>query len=54
MNLETAKSRGHIDAALTDLAEAGRLCDLLVVCTPVDRIVDDVPQLPPARAAPAR
>jgi cyclohexadieny/prephenate dehydrogenase len=41
-NLETAKSRGHIDTAVTDLAKAARLCDLLVVCTPVDRIVEDV------------
>jgi cyclohexadieny/prephenate dehydrogenase len=41
-NLETAAARGHIDAAETDLAQAARQCDLVVVCTPVDRIVDDV------------
>jgi prephenate dehydrogenase len=41
-NLEMAAARGHIDVAETDLARAARQCDLLVVCTPVDHIVDDV------------
>jgi cyclohexadieny/prephenate dehydrogenase len=41
-NLETAAARGHIDLAETDLAKAARQCDLLVICTPVDHIVDDV------------
>jgi prephenate dehydrogenase len=41
-NLETAVARGHVDASETDLAQAARSCDLLVVCTPVDRIVPSV------------
>jgi prephenate dehydrogenase len=41
-NLATAISRGHVDVAETDLATAARHCDLLVVCTPVDRIVEDI------------
>jgi prephenate dehydrogenase len=41
-NLATALARGHIDRAETDLATAARQCDLVVVCTPVDRIVDEI------------
>jgi len=41
-NLQTATARGHIDVAETDLAAAARQCDLVVVCTPVDRIVEDI------------
>lgn len=47
-NLETASARGYVDLAVTELSECARQCDLIVVCTPVDRIVDDV-----ARAAAA-
>lgn len=43
-NLETALARGYVDAAETDLSKTVRSCDLVVVCTPVDRIVDDVRQ----------
>jgi cyclohexadieny/prephenate dehydrogenase len=42
VNLETATDRGYVDVAETDLAKAARQCDLLVICTPVDHIVDDV------------
>jgi cyclohexadieny/prephenate dehydrogenase len=41
-NLEIASARGYIDAAETDLANASRQCDLVVICTPVDQIVNDV------------
>jgi prephenate dehydrogenase len=41
-NLEIATARGYVDAAETDLANASRQCDLVVICTPVDRIVNDV------------
>lgn len=41
-NLQTAIARGFIDIAETDLAKAAGACDLVVVCTPVDQIVDDV------------
>ncbi len=39
--LEAARDAGLIDAPLTRL-DALRECSLVVVCTPVDRIVDDV------------
>jgi len=38
-NLQTAAARGHIDVAETDLEQAARQCELIIVCTPVDRIV---------------
>jgi prephenate dehydrogenase len=41
-NLEIATTRGYVDAAETDLANACRQCDLVVICTPVDQIVNDV------------
>jgi prephenate dehydrogenase len=41
-NLEIATARGYVDAAETDLANASRQCDLVVICTPVDQIVNDV------------
>jgi prephenate dehydrogenase len=41
-NLETALEKRLIDRAVSVLAEAAHECDLIVVCTPVDRIVDDV------------
>jgi prephenate dehydrogenase len=40
--LAEAKSRGLIDDATTDLAGAAAVADLLVFCTPVDRIVAGV------------
>lgn len=40
--LEEARRRGLIDRALTDLPEAAKSADLLVFCTPVDRIVAGV------------
>jgi prephenate dehydrogenase len=40
--LEAARSAGLIDACCTDIAAAARESQLVVVCTPVDRIVDDV------------
>jgi len=42
--LATAKSAGLIDEGFTDIAAAARQARLTVVCTPVDRIVDDVRQ----------
>jgi cyclohexadieny/prephenate dehydrogenase len=41
-NLETALEQKLVDRAESDLAKAAADCDLIVVCTPVDRIVDDV------------
>jgi prephenate dehydrogenase len=41
-NLETAFDRKLIDRAEADLAKAAAVCDLIVICTPVDRIVDDI------------
>src|SRR5205807_118147 len=41
-NLDAARELGYVDSAETDLSQAARLCDLLVVCTPVDRIVETV------------
>jgi cyclohexadieny/prephenate dehydrogenase len=41
-NLETALERRLIDRAESDLAKAAAGCDLIVICTPVDRIVEDV------------
>ncbi len=40
--LEKARAAGLIDDLSTDLGEAGRQAELVVVCTPVDRIVDHV------------
>jgi prephenate dehydrogenase len=41
-NLETALGRKLVDSVESDLSRAGHACDLIVVCTPVDRIVADV------------
>lgn len=41
-NLETALGRKLVDRVEPDLAQAAATCDFVVVCTPVDRIVDDV------------
>jgi prephenate dehydrogenase len=41
-NLETAIARKLIDRAEADLAQAATACDLIVVCTPVDHIVEDI------------
>jgi prephenate dehydrogenase len=41
-NLDAALDRKLIDSDEPDLAKAAEACDLIVVCTPVDRIVDDV------------
>src|SRR5580704_8801241 len=41
-NLETALGRKLVDSVESDLSRAGHACDLIVVCTPVDRIVTDV------------
>ena len=51
VNLETAAARGYVDVAETDLAKAARQCELLVICTPVDHIVDDVRGPPEAARA---
>lgn len=40
--LEEARRRGVIDAGLVDLAAAARRADLIIFCTPVDRIVAGV------------
>jgi len=40
--LVRAQQAGLIDAFATDVTEAGRQADFVVVCTPVDRVVDDV------------
>ena len=46
-NLSRAVERGAIDSFSTDLADGVRSADLVVVCTPVDRIADMI-----LRAAP--
>ncbi len=46
-NLAKAKLLGAIDRGTTDLADAVREADLIVVCTPVDRIAETI-----LRAAP--
>jgi cyclohexadieny/prephenate dehydrogenase len=48
-NLETALGRKLVDRVESELAQAAAGCDFVVVCTPVDRIVDDVRAL--AKAA---
>jgi prephenate dehydrogenase len=48
-NLETALGRGLVDRVESEAARAAAACDFVVVCTPVDRIVDDVRTL--AKAA---
>jgi prephenate dehydrogenase len=40
--LEEARRFGAIDAATTDLDEAAATADVVVVCTPVDRVAADV------------
>ena len=40
--LAEASNRGIIDEGVVDLAAAARKCDLLIFCTPVDRIVPGV------------
>jgi threonine dehydrogenase-like Zn-dependent dehydrogenase len=50
-NLARAQANGAIDSYTTNLAEAVSSADLIVVCTPVDRVAADV--LATARAAPA-
>ena len=40
--LAIAVRAGCIDEGATDLADVARIADLIVVCTPVDRIVDHV------------
>ena len=51
-NLARALSSGAIDSFSTDVTEAVADADIVVICTPVDRIADDV--LAVANAAPAR
>jgi len=41
-NLDAALDRKLIDSGEADLAKAAEACDLIVICTPVDRIVDNV------------
>src|ERR1700722_2150684 len=41
-NLETALRRGLVDRVESEAARAAAACDFVVVCTPVDRIADDV------------
>jgi len=41
-NLDAALDRKLIDSGEADLTKAAEACDLIVICTPVDRIVDDV------------
>jgi prephenate dehydrogenase len=41
-NLDTALSRKLIDRAESDLGHAAAACDLIVICTPVDRIIEDI------------
>jgi prephenate dehydrogenase len=41
-NLQTAISRKLVDSAESDLAQAAAACELIVVCTPVDRMVEDI------------
>ncbi|QDU79425.1 prephenate dehydrogenase [Polystyrenella longa] len=40
--LQEAHDRGLIDEATTDIKEAAAKSDLIIVCTPVDQIVDNV------------
>lgn len=40
--LQEAQKLGLIDQAETDLKRASALADLIIVCTPVDRIIEDV------------
>jgi cyclohexadieny/prephenate dehydrogenase len=51
-NLARAHANGVIDEYTTNLAEASASADLVVVCTPVDRVAADV--LTAAKAAPAK
>ena len=51
-NLERAQASGVIDTFTIDIAEAVADADIVVVCTPVDRIAADV--LAVAKAAPSR
>jgi prephenate dehydrogenase len=51
-NLARAEASGAIDGFTTDLSEAAKSSDLVVVCTPVDRVAKDVLQA--AAVAPAR
>jgi prephenate dehydrogenase len=44
-SLRTAKRRGAVTATTTDLAEGVAEADLIVVCTPVEAIVDAVQQV---------
>src|SRR5580704_12094345 len=48
-NLETALGRKLVDRIESEPAQAAATCDFVVVCTPVDRIADDVRAL--AKAA---
>jgi cyclohexadieny/prephenate dehydrogenase len=41
-NLDTALRQRLIDRAESDLAQAAAGCDLIVICTPVDRIIEDI------------
>lgn len=50
--LARAVATGSVDDATADLAEGVRAADLVVVCTPVDRVAEDV--LAAAAAAPHR
>jgi prephenate dehydrogenase len=40
--LAEARSRGILDAGFVDLTAAARQCDVLIFCTPVDKIVSGV------------
>lgn len=51
-NLARAQAAGVIDRFSTDITDGVRSSDLVVVCTPVDRVAEDV--LAVANAAPAR
>lgn len=51
-NLARAQAAGAIDVFSTNLAEAVKKADLVVVCTPVDRVAEDV--IAAAKAAPTR
>lgn len=42
LRMEPARSRGWLDRVTTDLAAAARDADLLIFCTPVNRIADSV------------
>jgi cyclohexadieny/prephenate dehydrogenase len=41
-NLDTALRQRLIDRAESDLTQAAAGCDLIVICTPVDRIIEDI------------